>query len=108
MVPYLRKRNRSPWFFSAPAAWSQKDPTWLPHLVLNPRANLPLLPHFQLLPQLAPAASIPVFFYSLLGCHSKSGQVWPCGVEPIISKLLRRPGAELSNQGGLPPSYIMG
>ena len=43
-------------------------------------------------------------FPALLGCHSKSGQLWPCGVEPIISKLLRR----LCNQGELPPSYIMG
>ena len=34
-------------------------------------------------------------FPALLGCHSKSGQVWPCGVEPIISKLLSR----LCNQG---------
>ena len=24
---------------------------------------------------------------ALLGCHSKSGQVWPHGMEPIISKL---------------------
>ena len=43
-------------------------------------------------------------FPALLGCHSKSGQVWPCGVEPIISKLLCR----LCNQGELPPSYILG
>ena len=27
-------------------------------------------------------------FAALLGCHSTSGQVWPCGVDPIISKLL--------------------
>ena len=44
------------------------------------------------------------YFSSFSGCHSKSGQVWPCGVEPIISKLLRR----LCNHGDLPPSYIMG
>ena len=43
-------------------------------------------------------------FPALLGCHSKSVQVWPCGMEPIISKLLHR----LCNQGELPPSYIMG
>ena len=41
---------------------------------------------------------------ALLGCHSKSRQVWPCGVEPIISKVLCR----LCNQGELTPSYIMG
>ena len=43
-------------------------------------------------------------FPALLCCHRKSGQVWPCGMEPIISKLLHR----LCNQGELPPSYIMG
>ena len=42
-------------------------------------------------------------FPALLGCHCKFGQVWPCGVEPIISKLLCRP----CNQGQLYPSYIM-
>ena len=41
---------------------------------------------------------------ALLGCHSKSGQVWPCGMEPIISKLSCRH----CNQGELPPSYILG
>ena len=40
----------------------------------------------------------------LLGCHSKSGQVWPHGMEPIISKLSRRP----CNQGELLPSPILG
>ena len=43
-VPYLRKRNRSPWFFSAQVAWSQKDTVWLPCLGLNPSTNLPLPP----------------------------------------------------------------
>ena len=41
---------------------------------------------------------------ALLGFHSKSGQVWPHGMEPIISKLLRRP----CNQGELLPSPILG
>ena len=41
---------------------------------------------------------------ALLGCHSKSRQVWPHGVEPVFSKLSHR----LCNQGELPPSYIMG
>ena len=43
-------------------------------------------------------------FPALLDCCSKSRQVWPCGVEPTISKLLHR----LCNQGELPPSYITG
>ena len=41
---------------------------------------------------------------ALLGCHSKAGQMWPHGMEPIISKLSRRP----CNQGELLPSYILG
>ena len=43
-------------------------------------------------------------FPAFLGCHSKSGQVWPYGVESIISKLLCRH----YSQGELPPSYILG
>ena len=41
---------------------------------------------------------------ALLGCHSKSGQVWPHGVEPIISTLSHRP----CNQRELLPSPILG
>ena len=43
-------------------------------------------------------------FPAFLGCHNKSGQVWPCGMEPIISKLLHR----CYNQGELLPSYFLG
>ena len=39
---------------------------------------------------------------AFLSCHSKSGQVWPHGMEAIISKLSRR----CCNQGELLPSYI--
>ena len=46
----------------------------------------------------------PPILPALLGCHSKSGQVWPHGMEPIISKLSRRP----CNQGELLPSPILG
>ena len=55
-------------------------------------------------PTIGHSCKLSCTFPDLLGCHSKSGQVWPCGVEPIISKLLCR----LCNQGELPPSYIMG
>ena len=41
---------------------------------------------------------------ALLGCHSKSQQMWPHGLEPIISK----PSCRRCNQGELPPSYILG
>ena len=37
----------------------KRAPKWLLSLGLNPSANLPLQPHFQLLPQLPTAASIP-------------------------------------------------
>ena len=35
----------------------KRDAKWLLHLGLNPSANLPLQPHFRLLPHLATAAS---------------------------------------------------
>ena len=41
---------------------------------------------------------------ALLGCQSKSGQMWPHGMEPIISKLSHRP----CNQGELLPSPTLG
>ena len=77
-VPYLRKRSRSPWFFSAQLAWSQKDPQWLPRLGLNPSANLPL-PPFLTPPIIGHSCQPSHIFPALLGCHSKSGQVWLCG-----------------------------
>ena len=46
----------------------------------------------------------PCILPALLGCQRKSGQVWPHGMEPIISKLSRRP----CNQGELLPSPILG
>ena len=61
----------------------------------------------------APFPTPPTFSYTcqhphilpaLLGCHCKSGQVWPHGVEPIISKLSRSP----CNPGELLPSPILG
>ena len=41
---------------------------------------------------------------ALLGCHSKPGQVWPHGMEPIISTLSCRP----CNQRELLPSPTLG
>ena len=40
---------------------------------------------------------------ALLGCHSKSGQVWPHVMEPIFTLLHR-----LCNQGELLHSYVLG
>ena len=63
----------------------------LPGLGLNPSAHLPLQPHSRFLLHSVSPASIPRILPALLSCHCKSGQVWPHGVEPIISKLSCRP-----------------
>ena len=52
----------------------------------------------------APFLTPPTIGHSCQHSRSKSGQVWPCGVEPVISKLSLR----FCNQGELPPSYILG
>ena len=61
----------------------------------------------------APCSTTPTIRYTcqhscilpaLLGCHSKSGQVWPHCMDPIFSKLSSR----CCNQGELLPSYILG
>ena len=57
------------------AKWSPL--VWLPRLGLNPHANLPLQPHFQLLPQSVTPASIP-YSSSFAGLPQ---QVW-AGVAP--------------------------
>ena len=53
-LPKLRGKGRpkAAWFFLS----------WLPCQGVNPGANLPLQPHFRLLPQTVIPASIPVFF----------------------------------------------
>ena len=113
-VPYLRKRSRSPWF-SLPAP-SAVSPPQGPHsakavwfspwygccLGFNTSASLPLQPHFRLFLQSVTPASIP-YSSSFTGLHSKSGQVWPHGMEPIFSKLSHR----RCNQGVLLPNYIL-
>ena len=76
----------------------------MPCLGLNPSANLPLLHHSRLLPQLATAASIPVFFQLYWATIVSLGRCGSVVLEPIISKLSRR----LCNQGELPPIYILG
>ena len=97
--------------------------SWFSHLLqrrkvsspftLEPRGLLlPSEPHGLLLSPPKPCGPPPVsstcqhprILPALLGCHSKSGQVWPHGMEPIISKLSRRP----CNQGELLPRPILG
>ena len=127
-IPYLRKRSRSPWFrlpapsavslpwgpHSAKAAWFCPPPS--PPKLRDPFSGMTAGPGFksQLLSSAAaPFPTPPTISYTcqhscilpaLLGCHSKSGQVWPHGMELIISKLSFR----LCNQGELLPSYISG
>ena len=74
---YLRKRNRSPPFFSSQASWSQNDAAWLLCLGLNPSASLPLPHHFRLLPQLVSAASIGVFFQPYWAAKVSPGRCGP-------------------------------
>ena len=126
-LPYLRKRSRNPWFrllapsalllprgpHSAKAAWF--SPSSAPKL-RGPLSGMAAAPGFKSQYQSSSAAPFltpPTISYTcqhscifpaLLGCHSKSGQVWPHGMEPIISKLSCR----RCNQGDLPPSYILG
>ena len=84
------------------AAWSTRLACLL-RLGLNPSASLPRQPHFPSSHNRLHLPALPILPASL-GCQSKSRQVWPCGVEPIFSKLSRR----CCNQGELPPSYILG
>ena len=55
-------------------------------------------------PTISHTCQHPRILPALLGCQSKSGQVWPHGLEPVFSKLSRRPG----NQGELLPRPILG
>ena len=55
-------------------------------------------------PTVSYACQHPRILPAFLSCHSKSGQVWPHGVEPFISKLSSRP----CNQGELLPRPILG
>ena len=85
------------------AAWSLL-PLWLPGLGLNPSAHLPLQPHFRLLLQSVTPASIPIFFQLYWAAIVSLGRCGPHVMEPIISRLSRRP----CNQGELLLSSILG
>ena len=88
--------------YSAKAAWSSL--VWLPHLGFkSPRQSSSAAP-FPTPPTVGYTGLHSYILPALLGCHSKSGQVWPHGMEPIISKISLR----CCNQGALPPSYILG
>ena len=65
----------------------------MPIFLCSPISDTPTVSYTCQHPRILPA---------FLSCHSKSGQVWPHGVEPFISKLSRRP----CNQGQLLPSFL--
>ena len=104
-----------------PASWAAWQRENLSLVVLHCQSHVVLLimadmPGFKSQYQSSSAAPFPTpptidytchhshIFPAFLDCHSKSRHGWPCGMEPIISKLLHR----LCNQGELPPSYILG
>ena len=112
-VLYLRKRSRSLWLrFPAPSAvsppqgpHSAKAAWFLPPTPPKPRdplSGMAVSPGFKSQSSWSSAAPFPtpptisytcqhsLILPALMGCHSKSRQVWPCGVEPIFSKLSRR------------------
>ena len=77
---------------------------WLPGLGFKSQCPSSFAAPFLTPPTVSYTCQHPCILPALLGCHSKSGQVWPHGMEPIISKLSRR----CCNQGELLPSPIMG
>ena len=124
-VLYLRKRSRSPWFrLPAPSAvslpWGSHSAkaAWFclptPPMLRAP-SGMAAVPGFKSQLKSSSAAPFPTptisytcqhlcILPALLDCHSKSGPVWPHGMEPIFSKLSFR----CCNQGELLPNYILG
>ena len=100
--PLYSSQNRVVLFFSLRTAWSS-----LP-MAAAPRFKSQRLSSFAALLPTPPTISYTCqhscILPALLGCHSKSWQVWPYGMEPIFSKLSCRS----YNQGDLLPSYILG
>ena len=90
--PYSPSKPRGPLFpMVAVPGFKSQSPSSFAAPFLTPPAVSYTCQHPRILP-------------ALVGCHSKSGQVCPHGVEPIISKLSHRP----YNQGELLPSPILG
>ena len=55
----------------------KRSPAWLPCLGVNPSTNLPLQPHFRLLPQSVTPDSIPVFFQLYWAAIASPGRCGP-------------------------------
>ena len=63
---------------------------WLPHLGFKSQHPSSFRAPFLIPPTVSYTCQHPRILPALLGCHCKSRQVWPHGMEPIISKLSRR------------------
>ena len=99
--------------YSAKAVWSSLPSLPKPRGLLFSKAATPGFKSqcqsssaapFPTPPTISYACQHPRILPALLGCQSKSGQVWPHGMKPIFSKISCRP----CNQGELLPSYILG
>ena len=89
---------------SSQAAWSQKRRPMAAVPGFKSQCQSPSAAPFPTPPTIGHSCQHSRIFPALPGCHSKSRQAWPHGVEPIISKLSCRH----CNQGELPPSYMLG
>ena len=77
---------------------------WLPGLGFKSQCPFSFAAPFPTPPTVSYTCQHPRILPALLGCHCKSVQVCPHGMEPIISKLSHKP----CNQGELLPSPILG
>ena len=77
--------------FLLPKPCGSREPLSAPQNCVdqNPSANLPLQPHFQLLPQSTTPASTPLFS-AFFGCQNLSRKAWPHGMEQTISEPSRK------------------
>ena len=100
---YLSTCFRTSWF-----SLFTSEPRGPPSMAATPRfksqSPSSFTTPFLIPPTVSYTCQHPRILSALLGCHFKSRQVWPHGMEPIISKLSRRP----CNQGELLPSPILG
>ena len=87
---------------SPKATWSLL--AWLPHPGFKSQCQSSSASPFPTPPTVGYTCQHSHIFPAFLGCHSKSEQAWPHGMEPIFAKLSFRH----CNQGELPPSYILG
>ena len=88
--------------FSAKAMWSSPGIAAVPGFK-SQRQSSSAAP-FLTPPTTSYTCQHPRILPAFVGCHIKSGQAWPYGMEPIFSKLSCR----RCDQGELPPSYILG